>query len=221
MPDEITLAIPVLIVEDDPLIQIRLKGILLSLGYSINQILISASIQDAKLRIALNSPHFTLLDLGLPDGNGIELISLLKQNNPQTSILIISAWSTEDTVLNALKMGATGYVLKERDDLEVTLAIRNIFRGGAPISPFIAEKILNFLDQSDSINSQDSNQMNHQHTLSAHEIKILTLVSQGFSNKEISTQFSLSKHHIDGDIKHIYQKLAQKSASSKSPHYHI
>lgn len=103
MPDEITLAIPVLIVEDDPLIQIRLKGILLSLGYSINQILISASIQDAKLRIALNSPHFTLLDLGLPDGNGIELISLLKQNNPQTSILIISAWSTEDTVLNALK----------------------------------------------------------------------------------------------------------------------
>ena len=58
-----------------------------------------------------------LVDLGLPDGSGIELISQLRAADPGMGILVISAWSTEDAILSALRAGANGYVLKERDDL--------------------------------------------------------------------------------------------------------
>lgn len=57
-------------------------------------------------------------------------------------ILVISAWSTEEAILQALRFGATGYLLKERDDLEVMLSIRSVLRGGAPIDPFIARRVM-------------------------------------------------------------------------------
>ena len=88
-----------------------------------------------------------MVDLNLPDGNGIEFISTLNKYDPTIPILVISAWSTEDAIFNALSSGATGYVLKERDDLEITFSIRSILRGGAPIDPFIAQKILKQLQK--------------------------------------------------------------------------
>ena len=68
-------------------------------------------------------------------------------------ILVVSAWSTQDSLLKAIKAGATGYVLKERDDTEVSLAIRSILRGGAPIDPFIAREILKQISSSEPSSS--------------------------------------------------------------------
>lgn len=64
------------------------------------------------------------------------LIEQLRADDPRLGILVVSAWSTEESVLGALRVGATGYVLKERDDIEVSLSIRGALRGGAPINPF-------------------------------------------------------------------------------------
>ena len=79
------------------------------------------------------------------------LLSLFMKSDPLVKavmgILVISAWSTKEAILNALRAGATGYVLKERDDLEVMLSIRSVLRGGAPIDPFIARRILQLLPQ--------------------------------------------------------------------------
>ncbi len=83
-----------------------------------------------------------LVDLGLPDGNGTALIAALRAQDATMGILVISAWSTEEAILQALRAGATGYLLKERDDLEVMLSIRSVLRGGAPIDPFIARRVM-------------------------------------------------------------------------------
>ena len=86
-----------------------------------------------------------LVDLGQPDGSGIDLIGWLRARSPARPILVVSAWSTEEMILGALRAGANGYVLKERDDLEIALSVRNVLKGGAPIDPFIARRILDLV----------------------------------------------------------------------------
>jgi DNA-binding NarL/FixJ family response regulator len=121
-----------IVVEDEPLIRNRLESILHGLGYADDALIFAATLGQARARLAEHPVAMALVDLGLPDGSGIELISQLRAADPGMGILVISAWSTEDAILSALRAGANGYVLKERDDLEVTLSIRSVLRGGAP-----------------------------------------------------------------------------------------
>ncbi|RZG77913.1 response regulator transcription factor [Acinetobacter sp. WCHAc060033] len=210
--NNLSLPVPVIVVEDEPLIQQRLNDILLAIGYQAENLYFAQDLSQANKLLEKYSASFALVDLGLPDGNGIEFIESLKKYDPTITILVISAWSTEDAILNALSAGATGYVLKERDDLEVSLSIKSVLRGGAPIDPFIAQKILKQLQLNEKItpnkpsNEQKTNDI--EAVLSKREMGILELVSQGLSNKEIADQLSLSRYTVESHIKHIYRKLA-------------
>lgn len=210
--NELILPVPVIILEDEPLIQARLKTLLLNIGYTTEQLLFAQTLEQANSILKSNSASFALIDLGLPDGNGIEFIANLKSYDPAITILVISAWSNEDMILQALSTGATGYVLKERDDLEVTMSIKSVLRGGAPIDPFIAQKILKFiqLDATPAKReiSDHHQQITDQDILSKREHEILLCVAQGLSNKEIAEQLCISRHTVESHIKHIYRKLA-------------
>ncbi|OTG66097.1 DNA-binding response regulator [Acinetobacter silvestris] len=212
MSNELKLPVPVIIVEDEPLIQIRLKQILFDIGYKPEDLYFAQSKALANKLLSEHSVSFALVDLGLPDGNGIEVIETLKSQNPTIAILVISAWSTEDSILNALASGATGYILKERDDIEVALSIRSVLRGGIPIDPFIAQKILKkfqFNEKTPPIQNKEEIKPQHENDLlSAREHEVLTLVAQGLSNKEIATHISLSRYTVESHIKNIYRKLA-------------
>lgn len=204
-PLELSLPVPVLIVEDDPTIQNRITHLLMQIGYQAEHLSYAQTLQQAQQQLDKHSASFALVDLGLPDGNGIDFIHQLKQYDPSILVLVISAWSTEDAILKALEAGATGYVLKERDDVEISLAIRSILRGGAPIDPFVAQKILKQLQSSDT--SLSIKKTDHS-ILTKREYEILVLVAQGLSNKEISQQLNLSRYTVESHIKHIYRKLA-------------
>lgn len=218
MPNNnLSLLVPVIIVEDEPLIQIRLKQILYNLGYQSEDLYFAQNIAIARSLLKKHSASFALVDLNLPDGNGIEFISTLSQYDPTIPILVISAWSTEDAIFNALSAGATGYVLKERDDLEITFSIRSILRGGAPIDPFIAQKILKQLqfNENNLTTTVEKNTLTLENggMLSKRELEILELVSQGLSNKEIANSLNLSRYTVESHIKHIYRKLAVRNRS--------
>ena len=209
IPTESTLPSPLIVVEDEPLIRNRLESILRSLGYDNEALIFTASLAQARAQLAEHPVAMALVDLGLPDGNGIELIRQLRAADPSMGILVISAWSTEDAILSALRAGANGYVLKERDDLEVMLSIRSVLRGGAPIDPFIARRIIAELQAPASTEAQKD--VPPEAVLSSREIQILKLVADGMTNREIAETLFLSRCTVECHVKNIYRKLAVPS----------
>lgn len=208
IPDDVLLPAPVLVVEDDPLMRQRLSRVLGEIGYASEAVHFAVSLAEARAHLDSQPVAMVLVDLGLPDGNGIELIQALRAQDPALWILVISAWSTEEAILGALRAGATGYVLKERDDLEVSLSIRSVLRGGAPIDPFIARRILTLLPAAPLHKPADTSEAE---ALSTRESEILEWVSRGLSNREIAEQLTISRYTVECHIKRIYRKLAVSS----------
>lgn len=202
---ELTLPVPIFILEDDTVMQQRLKQLLIELGYTADAFIFAQNLKQAMQVLKEHPISFALVDLGLPDGNGISFIEALRQEDTTTPVLVISAWSTQETILKAIQSGATGYILKERDDFEVLLSIRSALRGGAPIDPFIAQQILEKV----VFESKEKNTTIIQNDLlSKRELEILHLVAQGMSNREIAEFLFLSKYTVECHIKHIYRKLS-------------
>lgn len=206
---EPALPAPVLVVEDEPLLQRRLRGVLLGLGYAEDALVFAAMLAEARKCLAAQPVALALVDLQLPDGNGRTLIGELRAQDPGLGILVVSAWSSEDAILGALRAGATGYVLKERDDVEVQLSIRSVLRGGAPIDPFIARRILELLPAPRPMPACAAQGL--EEALTEREGDILRLVADGLTNREIAEQLCLSRYTVESHVKRVYRKLAVSS----------
>ncbi len=207
---DLILPAPVLIVEDDVAVSQRLENLLLQLGYHTDALMMASSLAEAQQYLAHQLVALALVDLGLPDGSGIDLIRIMHEQNPSVAILVISAWSTQEAILAALRAGATGYVLKERDDLEVALALRSVLRGGAPIDPLLARRIIHEFSSQDEQNAADEQEAEAE-KLSPREHQILRLVAEGMGNRDIAEKLSISRYTVECHIKNIYRKLAVSS----------
>ena len=209
---ELPLPTPVLVVEDEPLIQQRLARILAQLGYQPDMLCFASTLAAARQLAAQRHYALALVDLGLPDGNGTALIAALRAQDTTMGILVISAWSTEEAILQALRAGATGYLLKERDDLEVMLSIRSVLRGGAPIDPFIARRVMiEFQQQPASPAVAPMAAASEDDALSPREIDILQQVANGLSHRETAERLHISRHTVEAHIRNIYRKLSVNS----------
>ncbi|HWD12626.1 response regulator transcription factor [Pseudochrobactrum sp. sp1633] len=207
---DLILPAPVLIVEDDVAVSQRLENLLLQLGYQADALMMASSIAEAQHYLTDQLVALALVDLGLPDGSGIDLIRMMHEQNPTVAILVISAWSTQEAILAALRAGATGYVLKERDDLEVALALRSVLRGGAPIDPLLARRIISefSFEEEEGIADEPATEAEK---LSPREHQILRLVAEGMGNRDIAEKLSISRYTVECHVKNIYRKLAVSS----------
>ena len=213
--EDALLPVPVLVVEDEPLLQQRLRQVLRQLGYEDDALIFTGTLAEARAVVAEEPVGLALVDLRLPDGNGQSLIEELRAEDPGLGILVVSAWSSEELILSALRAGATGYVLKQRDDFEVMLSIRSVLRGGAPIDPFIARRILQLLPMRAPKPAGTATPAAHSGELDVgltpREAEILRLVADGMSNREIANEVHLSRHTVESHVKRIYRKLAVSS----------
>lgn len=201
---------PLLIVDGDCSMQDRLRAILASLGYAAGAVHTANDVAAAQAVYAKQPIAMALVDLHVSDGTGIDLIRLWHQRDPMLPTLVISAWNTAAEIVSAFQAGAAGYMLKERHDTEIALAIRDAMRGGTPIDPFVARHILKICVVRSPHDTGASPSV-AQGQLSRREIEILGLVSQGLTNKEIAGTLSLSNLTIECHTRNIYKKLSVRS----------
>jgi DNA-binding NarL/FixJ family response regulator len=149
-----------------------------------------------------------LVDLGLPDGRGEELLKALSRSNPGAELLVFTVFGDESRLIGAIEAGATGYVLKGCTTDELIEAIEQIQQGGAPISALLARLLLKrFRGVQDSQptpleSGPDSG------LLSERETDVLKLLAQGYVTKEIARKLNISGHTVGSHIKNLYRKLS-------------
>lgn len=153
-------------------------------------------------------PDVLLVDLALPDGNGINLIGEARTQLPGVKIIVVSIFGDAHSVLRAIEAGADGYLLKGADPVEAASAIRIVLEGGAPISPAVASHILmRMRDRRTAADAEPSS------PLTEKEVAVLTDLAKGFRYKEVARLHGISPHTVADHVKSIYRKLAVNSRS--------
>jgi NarL family two-component system response regulator LiaR len=146
-------------------------------------------------------PDVILMDLVMPEKDGIAAIKEIKKDDPQAKILVITSFSEDEKVFPAIKAGALGYLLKDSSPDELMQAIQEIYQGKASLHPTIARKLIMELKQ-DEPKSQPSEQV-----LTAREVDVLNLIAHGLSNQEIANQLMVSETTVRFHVSNILSKL--------------
>lgn len=159
----------------------------------------------------LRKPDVLLVDLGLPDTSGIEVIRHASQTLPKCECMVVTVFGDEEHVLASIEAGAAGYLLKDASEENFLAGIRELIAGGSPISPIIARRLLKRF-QSESIGPAAATADGKSEVaLSEREKEILLLASKGFNYPEMGKLMGISPHTVTSHVKKIYRKLAVHS----------
>lgn len=155
-----------------------------------------------------------LVDLGLPDGSGLEVIRATHAFWPDCNMMVSTTFGDELHVMRSLEAGAAGYLLKDSGAQDMLAQIRSLHRGGSPISPLIARQILlrfrkDGLSTTTRLFAFTPQQAPAQ--LSTREYQVLELTTQGFNTDEIAVALAVSRHTVQTFIRRIYSKLDVRS----------
>ncbi len=149
-----------------------------------------------------NPPDVILMDINLPGMSGIECVKILRNSCPETQFLMCTIYEDDENIFDALKAGATGYIVKKTPADKLINAIRELHGGGSPMSASIARRIIS------SFNSPKELKMNeHGDLLTERERELLMLLSEGLFYKEIADKLNISLDTVKKHCNHIYQKL--------------
>ena len=167
--------------------------------------------RDALERLKVLAPDVLLVDLGLPDIGGIELIRYCARHLPECDVMVVTVFGDEQHVVGSLEAGATGYLLKDTLPEDIADQIRALHAGGSPISPVIARQLLSRLAPSSP--GAGATPAEGAPALSDRELAVLTLATKGFTYEEIAQMMSVSKHTVMTYVKRSYRKLQVNSKS--------
>ena len=150
------------------------------------------------------TPDVVLMDINLPGISGVECVRQLKLLVPDVHVVMVTVYDDSDRIFQALQMGASGYLLKLSTAADILHAIEEVHRGGAPMSSYIARKVVQSFRRQGASNQPAEN-------LSKRETDVLDYVSRGYTNKEIAEALGLSAETVRGYLKTIYSKLHVRS----------
>jgi DNA-binding NarL/FixJ family response regulator len=150
-----------------------------------------------------------LVDLRLGDGSGIDLIRWMSAHHPSAQCIAVTVLTDQESIMSALRAGASGYLLKDASDQDFIEGIRTVLSGGAAITPSIARRLLHVFCESKFPEASDVPAESAK--LSPREEEILKLIAKGMSVPEIAKIESISRHTVESHIKRIYQKLEVNS----------
>ena len=152
-----------------------------------------------------------LVDLGLPDGSGIEAIATAARRWPGCAVMVSTAFGDEAHVLQSIEAGASGYLLKDSMPERIVGEIRSLHAGGSPISPLIARQVLMRFKQAGVQAPEAAVQADAPATLSAREREVLQYITKGFTAEEIARALDVSHHTVLTFVRRTYAKLKVRS----------
>ena len=147
-----------------------------------------------------DKPEVVLMDINLPGMNGVECVRKLKQVAPQIQTVMLTVYEDTENIFNALAAGASGYLLKRTSSAELLESLREVHRGGSPMTAHIARKVVQSFQKSAASNEATED-------LSPREREVLDCLSQGFLYKEIAEKLGISYETVHTYIRRIYEKL--------------
>jgi len=192
--------INVSIVEDSEQVRITLKR-LLDRAEGFHCLSEYANAEAALEALPKDRPEVVLMDINLPGMNGVECVRQLKQARPETQVIMLTAYEDTENIFNALAAGASGYLLKRTPREELLAAIKDVQKGGSPMTTHIARKVVQSFQKAPAAPTPvESN-------LSPREQEVLDCLSQGFLYKEIAEKLGISYETVHTYIRRIYEKL--------------
>ena len=160
--------------------------------------------EEALVKLPIINPKVVLMDIGLGDGiNGIEVVRELKESNPQILFMMCTIYEEDEKIFEALRAGASGYILKKTSPAKLLDGIKELIEGGAPMSSQIASKVVAAFQNKSVVASAGSALA----VLSKRENEILEMLSTGILYKEIADKLTISSETVRKHVYHIYEKL--------------
>lgn len=202
--------VKVAIVEDNKTTRESLETIV-NLSPDLRCVCVCETAEDALRLLPAHQPDVVLMDIQLPKMSGVECVAQLKALLPSVQVIMVTVYQDPDRIFRALRVGASGYILKRTAPEQVLSAIRDVQLGGVPMSAEIARKVLKYFQVQPVAGPE-------MEKLSPREREILDLIVPGFSNKEIADRLNISVESIRWHLKKIYHKLhvhSRTEAASK------
>jgi len=193
------MSITVAIVEDLDEVRDGLKNFL-SLSKEFAVVDVYKTAEEAVYEIPKLKPDIVIMDISLPGMNGIECIRQVKDHSPTTQFMMFTVYENDEKVFEALKAGASGYLLKNTGLVQLVESLKELHDGGSPMSANIARKLVTLF-------RNNQKQTEAIEILSTRENEVLQLLTKGLLYKEIADQLSISVATVRQHIHHIYEKL--------------
>ena len=194
----------ILLLEDLPEIRAWLRGLIEQVFPS--AVVAEASrVHDAMALIDQKRFDLALVDLGLPDGSGVDVVTRLRDKQPEAQSVVVTIHDDDEHLFPALQAGAFGYILKEQVPELIAEQLQRISQGEPPLSPSIARRVMAHFS---SARTEKRNDIAlPEVSLTERETEVLLRVAKGYTLPEIGVQLSLSRHTIADYVKQIYRKL--------------
>ena len=194
--------IRIMIVDDHTVVRDGLSSMLRRQG----EFLIAGEVRngaEAVERYGEIRPDVVLMDLRMPEMDGVEAMRRIKEEDPDAKFIVLTTFDTDEYIFDAIDAGAKGYLLKDASREELFQAVRAVYRGESLIEPGVAARVLDRLAQ---LSRQSSQHVNTE-GLSGREIEVLQLMAGGSANKNIAGALSISESTVKTHIANIFQKL--------------
>lgn len=212
----LTDTIRILLVDDSALVRQGVRGILAIQAHepAIEVAGEAGTITDALRLVPQLKPNVVLLDIRLPDGSGLDACKEILRQYPDTRVLILTSFSSDNMIYDAVVAGAQGYIMKEIDPEALCKAIVDAAAGRSVLAPDITDRVLRFIRDGSSGGSNGSLS-----SLSQQENRVLALVAAGMTNKQVGRELGLSENTVKNYLVNVFEKLQVKRRSQAAAVY--